>query len=102
MRHQSGDGISPERGCASPLGRFLARPGHLSWRCARGCRDAHASDGAEVLVIRLAIVDDYEVVLAGVARMFAAYADRIAVVELDANQPVIAHVDITLYDTFAQ
>jgi DNA-binding NarL/FixJ family response regulator len=53
-------------------------------------------------VIRLAIVDDYEVVVAGVARMFAAYNDRVAVVELDANQPVIAEVDIALYDTFAQ
>ena len=53
-------------------------------------------------VIRLAIVDDYEVVVAGVARMFAAYSDRVAVVELDANQPVISDVDITLYDTFAQ
>jgi len=53
-------------------------------------------------VIRLAIVDDYEVVVAGVARMFGAYSDRVAVVELDANQPVISDVDITLYDTFAQ
>ena len=53
-------------------------------------------------VIRLAIVDDYEVVVEGVARMFSAYTDRIAVVELDANQPVISDVDIALYDTFAQ
>ena len=53
-------------------------------------------------MIRLAIVDDYEVVVAGVARMFAVYSDRVAVIELDANQPVIADVDIALYDTFAQ
>jgi DNA-binding NarL/FixJ family response regulator len=53
-------------------------------------------------VLRLAIVDDYEVVVAGVARMFDAYADRIAIIELDANQPVAHDVDIALYDTFAQ
>jgi len=53
-------------------------------------------------LVRLAVVDDYEVVVAGVARMFDAYADRVAVVELDANQPVISDVDVVLYDTFAQ
>ena len=56
----------------------------------------------ETSVMRLAIVDDYEVVVAGVARMFAAYSDRVAVVELLANQPVTVDVDIALYDTFAQ
>ena len=53
-------------------------------------------------VISLAVVDDFEVVVAGVARMFDAYADRVSVVELDANQPVAVDVDIALYDTFAQ
>src|SRR6187397_1327315 len=59
-------------------------------------------DGSSTTVIGLAIVDDYEVVVAGVARMFDSYADRVAVVELDANQPVAADVDIAMYDTFAQ
>lgn len=53
-------------------------------------------------MIRLAIVDDYEVVVAGVARMFDAYADRVMVAELDPNQPVTTDVDIALFDTFAQ
>lgn len=52
--------------------------------------------------IRLAIVDDYEVVVAGVARMFADHADRVHVVELAADEPVTVEVDIALYDTFAQ
>lgn len=52
--------------------------------------------------IRLALVNDYEVVLAGVARMFDQYRDRIQVMELDANQQVADHVDIALYDTFGQ
>jgi DNA-binding NarL/FixJ family response regulator len=61
--------------------------------------DASAADQH---VIRLAIVDDYEIVVAGVARMFDAYDDRVVVAELDANQPVTSDVDIALYDTFAQ
>lgn len=52
--------------------------------------------------IRLAIVDDYDVVVAGVAAMFADYADRVAVVDLAADEPVTEEVDIALFDTFAQ
>ena len=52
--------------------------------------------------VRLAIVDDYEVVVAGVASMFVPYANRIEVVELAANEPVTTPVDIALFDTFAQ
>ncbi|CUR58773.1 Regulatory protein, LuxR [metagenome] len=51
--------------------------------------------------IRVAIVDDYEVVVAGVARMFADFGDRIQVVELDRQVPVISDVDLVLLDTFA-
>jgi DNA-binding NarL/FixJ family response regulator len=50
--------------------------------------------------IRLAIVDDYAVVVAGVAHFLA--AERIDVVETGASQSVISDVDIVLYDTFAQ
>lgn len=52
--------------------------------------------------IRLAIVDDYDVIVSGVAHMFDPYADRIAVVELAADEPVSVDVDIALFDTFAQ
>jgi DNA-binding NarL/FixJ family response regulator len=52
--------------------------------------------------IRLAIVDDYDIVVAGVAHMFADYTDRIAVVDLAADEPVTVDVDIALFDTFAQ
>ena len=51
-------------------------------------------------VIRLAIVDDYAVVIAGVARFLA--DERIDVVEIGASLPVITDVDIVLYDTFGQ
>lgn len=51
-------------------------------------------------VIRLAIVDDYAVVIAGVAAFLA--DERIDVVETGASLPVITDVDIVLYDTFGQ
>ena len=50
--------------------------------------------------LRLAIVDDYAVVIAGVASLLA--EERIDVVETGANMPVITDVDIVLYDTFGQ
>jgi NarL family two-component system response regulator LiaR len=50
--------------------------------------------------IRLAIVDDFAVVVAGVAALLA--EERIDVVETAASLPVISDVDIVLYDTFAQ
>lgn len=52
--------------------------------------------------VKLAVVDDFEVVVAGVARLMEPYPDRIEVVELDANEPVSVPVDIALVDTFAQ
>ena len=52
--------------------------------------------------IRIAINDDYEIVVAGVAALLAPYADRVEVVELDANKPTASEVDIVLYDTFGQ
>jgi hypothetical protein len=50
--------------------------------------------------IRLAIVDDYAVVIAGVASFLA--EERIDVVETGASLPVVSDVDVVLYDTFGQ
>lgn len=52
--------------------------------------------------IKVALVDDYDVVLTGVAAMFDQYRDRVVVAEIDANKPVEEDVDIVLYDSFAQ
>src|SRR6476619_1730202 len=52
--------------------------------------------------IRLAIVNDYEIVVAGVAAMLAPHADRVEVVELDSRMPVARDVDLVLYDSFGQ
>ena len=53
-------------------------------------------------MITVALVDDYDVVLLGVARMLDSYRDQIHVVEIDANEAVADVVDIVLYDSFAQ
>ncbi|MGA8245695.1 MAG: response regulator transcription factor [Nocardioides sp.] len=54
------------------------------------------------MTIRLAIVNDYEVVVHGLASMLRSYSDRIEVVEVDASTHPRSTVDIALYDTFAQ
>jgi len=52
--------------------------------------------------LRLAILDDYQIVVAGVAAMLEPFADRVAVVELDGGAAPVSDVDLLLYDTFAQ
>ncbi len=52
--------------------------------------------------VRIAINDDYDLVVVGVAALLAPYPDRIEVVELDSNEPTTSVVDIVLYDTFGQ
>ena len=52
--------------------------------------------------ITVALVDDYDVVVMGVANMLGQYGDRIVVAELDSTTSVEDPVDIVLYDSFAQ
>ena len=52
--------------------------------------------------VRVALVNDYELVVMGVAALLEPYRDRVEVVELDANLPVLRDVDVILYDTFGQ
>ncbi|MEL4358791.1 MULTISPECIES: response regulator transcription factor [unclassified Luteococcus] len=52
--------------------------------------------------LRIALVNDYEIVLAGIREMLAPYAEQVDVVEMDANADVITPVDIALYDTYGQ
>ena len=52
--------------------------------------------------MRVALVDDYDVVVVGLAHLFDPYRDRIVIAELDTNQPVNDDVDVVLYDSFAQ
>jgi two-component system, NarL family, nitrate/nitrite response regulator NarL len=50
----------------------------------------------------VALVDDYDVVVVGLAHLFDPYTDRIVVAELDTNEPISDDVDVALYDSFAQ
>lgn len=52
--------------------------------------------------ITVALVDDYDVVVMGVANMFDNYRDRVVVAELDTTMGVSDEVDVVLYDSFAQ
>ena len=52
--------------------------------------------------ITVALVDDYDVVLAGVAQMLDRYRDRVLIAEIDATTALVDEVDIVLYDSFAQ
>lgn len=52
--------------------------------------------------VRIAIVNDYEVVVHGLSSMLQPYRDRVEVIELDVRGQVERRVDVTLMDTFAQ
>ncbi len=52
--------------------------------------------------VRVALVNDYEIVVTGLASVLAPYAERVTVVELDSRLPVVSDVDVVLYDTFGQ
>jgi NarL family two-component system response regulator LiaR len=52
--------------------------------------------------VRLAIVNDYEIVVSGLASMLEAHRDRVHVVEINAQTPVLSQVDVVLVDTFGR
>ncbi|HWI00466.1 MAG TPA: hypothetical protein VNT27_09035, partial [Propionibacteriaceae bacterium] len=52
--------------------------------------------------ITIALVDDYDIVVMGVAHILEQYRDRVTIAELDSNQDLSDAVDIVLYDSFAQ
>lgn len=52
--------------------------------------------------LRIALVNDYEIVLAGIREMLAPFSDEVEVVEVDATADVASEVDIALYDTYGQ
>src|SRR3954465_2585398 len=52
--------------------------------------------------LRVALVDDYDVVVIGGANMLEPYRDRVVIAELDTGLPVQDEVDVALYDSFAQ
>ncbi len=51
--------------------------------------------------LTVALMNDYEIVVRGLARMLEPFAERIEIVELAIAAPSTAPVDVALYDTFA-
>jgi DNA-binding NarL/FixJ family response regulator len=52
--------------------------------------------------LRVAVVNDYALVVAGLASLLTPFSDRVQVVEIDSGLPVRSEVDVILYDTFGQ
>ena len=52
--------------------------------------------------IRVALVNDYEVVVHGIASMLRSHAHDVEIVQLNASSRVAEPVDIALFDTFTQ
>ncbi len=52
--------------------------------------------------VRIALSNDYHVVIAGVATVLAPYAEQVQVVELTTDRDIDEPVDLILYDTFGR
>lgn len=52
--------------------------------------------------VRVAVVDDHQIVVSGLAAMLAPYRDRVSVLELDPRKPTTPDLDVVLYDPFAK
>lgn len=52
--------------------------------------------------LRVALINDFEVVVRGLHAMLEPFSDRVSVVELGAQVDVEQAVDLTLYDTFSE
>lgn len=51
--------------------------------------------------VRVALVNDYEVVVKGLRDMLADFTERVRIVEIDLGVEVDQHVDVALYDCFS-
>lgn len=51
--------------------------------------------------VRIAVLNDYEIVSAGVGAALQPHSDLVEVVELDSGLPVAGDVDLVLYDTYS-
>src|SRR6266576_5691664 len=57
---------------------------------------------ARVRPVRVALVNDFELVLRGIEGMLEPYKDRIEVVELDVRGNPASRIDVALFDTYGQ
>lgn len=59
------------------------------------------SGGGSEGPLRLAVVNDYELIVRGVYAMLEPHHERVRVIELDSGVPVGQPVDVALYDTYS-
>ena len=59
------------------------------------------TNGDGVSVVRVGVINDYEIIVRGVAAMLSPFDDRVEVVEVDAGGTPSVPMDIALFDTFA-
>jgi len=59
-------------------------------------------DPPERTPLTIALVNDYDIVVMGIAHILEQYRERVVIAELATNVPVSDPVDIVLYDCFAQ
>ncbi|WP_246065016.1 response regulator transcription factor [Aeromicrobium piscarium] len=52
--------------------------------------------------VKVAVTNDYALVVIGLTEMLRPFADRVIVVEQESALPVTSDVDVVLYDTFSQ
>lgn len=52
--------------------------------------------------IKVAIVNDYELIVTGLASVLEPFSEQVQVVELDSGVPVLSDVDLLLCDTYGQ
>ncbi|MDT0212740.1 response regulator transcription factor [Rothia sp. ARF10] len=52
--------------------------------------------------VTVAVINDHELIVRGVAAMLEPFADLVEIVELDADLPVSQPVDVALYDAFTR
>jgi two-component system, NarL family, response regulator LiaR len=57
---------------------------------------------ADIPAVRVAVVNDYELIVTGLASVLEPFSDDVTVVELDSGVPVLSDVDVLLYDTYGQ
>ena len=85
-----------DRGALEPSSRGPNEAGH------EPAEGGPAAGGAPDRPLRLSIVNDYELIVAGLGTMLQPYADRVAVVEFDVRAEPEQTVDLVLFDTFGQ
>ena len=94
--------LSGSRSGPRGLGTELQRAGNDQECLEQGPKDGTGRKEPDVRRLRVAIVNDYEVIVAGVMAMLAPQRHRVDVVELDVQQNPENTVDVALFDSYGQ